>query len=137
MGMLDSTASYISQICADTSAELMSRSLTHPSAQLGLYTIKSTPGLCSRHGIVTGSFYHDTPGPLARSMKDVALILDIISGYDRYDNLTSEARYSENGYTAQVVDKDALRGLKLGLPWYPYWSTIQVIAYPNSTRMIR
>ncbi|KAL4935299.1 amidase signature domain-containing protein [Aspergillus oleicola] len=65
-------------------------SLTHPSAQLGLYTIKSTPGLMSRHGIVTGSYYHDKPGPLARSMKDVAILLDIKTGPDPYDNPFSE-----------------------------------------------
>ncbi|KAK6220690.1 hypothetical protein LQW54_001881 [Pestalotiopsis sp. IQ-011] len=39
-------------------------SLVHPAAQLGLYTVKSTPGLLSRHEVVTGSYYHDTPGPL-------------------------------------------------------------------------
>ncbi|KAL4955795.1 amidase signature domain-containing protein [Aspergillus filifer] len=100
-------------------------SLTHPSAQLGLYTIKSTPGLMSRHGIVTGSYYHDTPGPLARSMKDVAILLDIMAGPDRYDNLTFQAigHYPEAGYAAEVAGKDTLPGLKLGLPWDPYWST--------------
>ncbi|KAH7309742.1 amidase signature domain-containing protein [Stachybotrys elegans] len=101
-------------------------SLVHPAAQLGLYTIKSTPGLMSRHGIVTGSYWHDTPGPLARSMKDVSIMLDIMVGIDRYDNLTAEAIGHEppNGYAAEVVDKQALRGMKLGLPWNPYWSTV-------------
>ncbi|KAH8888545.1 amidase signature enzyme, partial [Thozetella sp. PMI_491] len=100
-------------------------SLTHPAADLGLYTIKSTPGLMSRHGIVTGSFFHDTPGPLARSMADVALMLDIMAGADPLDNLTFEAlgHYPEKGYSAEVVGKDALKGMKLGVPWHPYWAT--------------
>lgn len=82
----------------------------------------------SRHGIVTGSYWHDTPGPLARSMNDVALLLDIMSGPDRYDNLTFEAigHYPEDGYSSKVSGKDALRGMKLGLPWDPYWSTLSV-----------
>lgn len=101
------------------------RSLVHPSSQLGLYTVKSTPGLQSRHGIVTGSYWHDTPGSLARSIADVALLLDIMSGPDRYDNLTFESagRVPVAGYVSTVAGKEALRGMKLGLPWHPYWST--------------
>lgn len=97
----------------------------HPAAQLGLYTIKSTPGLMSRHGIVTGSYWHDTPGPLARSMADVAALLDIMAGPDKHDNLTFEAtgKLPSEGYMAQVSTKTDLKGMKLGLPWNPYWST--------------
>ncbi|KEY64414.1 hypothetical protein S7711_08472 [Stachybotrys chartarum IBT 7711] len=100
-------------------------SLVHPSAQLGLYTIKSTPGLMSRHGIVTGSYWHDTPGPLARSMKDVSILLDIMVGTDRYDNLTFQAigHEPEGNYASEIVGREALRGMKLGLLWNPYWST--------------
>ncbi|KAK6214581.1 hypothetical protein LQW54_004303 [Pestalotiopsis sp. IQ-011] len=72
-----------------------------------------------------GSFYHDTPGPMARSMKDVAYLLDIVAGADRYDNLTWNAlgNIPTDGYAARVSQKDGLRGMKLGLPWNPYWST--------------
>ncbi|KIV91474.1 hypothetical protein PV10_06010 [Exophiala mesophila] len=100
-------------------------SLVHPSCQLGLYTIKSTPGLMSRFGIVTGSYYHDTAGPLARSIKDAAILLDIMKGIDSRDNLTFEAagKYPTDGYTSHVVGKDALRGMKLGVPWEAYWAS--------------
>ncbi|XXG99448.1 vacuolar membrane-associated protein iml1 [Hypoxylon texense] len=100
-------------------------SLVHPAAQLGLYTIKPTPGLISRYGVVTGSFWHDTPGALARSMADVALAMDILVGPDPHDNLTFDAigHYPENGYASQIAGKDSLRGMKLGIPWDPYWST--------------
>lgn len=104
----------------------------HSAAQLGLYTVKPTPGLVSRHGVVPGSYYHDTPGPLARSMGDVAVMLDIVRGPDPKDNLTFQAvgNYPEgsDGYAAHVGDKTSLRGMKLGLPWDPYWSTNAVSA---------
>jgi amidase len=102
-----------------------SSSLVHPSSQLSLYTVKATPGLMSRHGVVTGSYYHDTPGPLARSIADAALLLDIMAGPDRYDNLTFQAigHVPEAGYAKEVTGKEALCGMKLGLPWNPYWST--------------
>ena len=61
-------------------------------------------------------------------MSDVALVMDIMSGPDRHDNLTFDAmgHYPENGYSSQIAGKDALRGMKLGLSWDPYWSTIGV-----------
>ncbi|KAI1453757.1 amidase signature domain-containing protein [Annulohypoxylon moriforme] len=108
-------------------------SLVHPASHLGLYTLKSTPGLISRHGIVPGSFYHDTPGPMARSMKDVALLLDVMAGADRYDNLTWNAlgKYPSGSYAAKVVKQDALKGMKLGIPWNPYWSTNPAVNAPD------
>ncbi|KAK7961904.1 amidase family protein [Apiospora aurea] len=100
-------------------------SLVHPAAQLGLYTVKATPGLLSRRGVVTGSYYHDTPGPLARSVRDVAVMLDIMHGTDPLDNLTFQAvgKHPVDGYTAHLANKSALRGMKFGIPWDPYWST--------------
>ncbi|CAI6332143.1 unnamed protein product [Periconia digitata] len=108
-------------------------SLVHPAGQLGLYTVKSTPGLQSRHGIVTGSYWHDTPGTLAHSIADVGLLLDIMSGPDQYDNLTFESvgRISEDGYASKVAGKEALKGMKFGIPWDPYWSTNSHINSPG------
>lgn len=71
--------------------EAPNRFLVHPSAQLGLCIIKFTLGLMSHHGIVTGSYWHDTPGPLARFMKGVSILLEIIVRTDRYDHLKLEA----------------------------------------------
>ncbi|KAI0153019.1 amidase signature domain-containing protein [Xylariaceae sp. FL1272] len=108
-------------------------SLVHPSSHLGLYTIKSTPGFASRHGIIPGSFYHDTSGPLARSMKDIAYVLDAITGADQYDNLTwnALAHYPTEKYASYVSKKASLKGMKLGLPWNPYWSTNPAINAPD------
>ncbi|CAG9982978.1 unnamed protein product [Clonostachys byssicola] len=108
-------------------------SLVHPSANLGLYTIKTTPGLVSRHGVVPGSYYHDTPGPMARSMTDVAIVLDIIASPDHRDNLTFNAlgKIPLEGYAAALGTSHALRGMRLGLPWNPYWSTAGNINAPG------
>lgn len=53
------------------------------------------------------------------------MMLDIMRGPDHYDNLTYQAigHYAEDGYSSHVVEKKALHGMKLGLPWDPYWST--------------
>lgn len=91
----------------------------------------------SRHGIIPGSFYHDTPGPVARSVEDVAIMLDIMAGADKYDNATWNAlgHHPEDGYASQVVGKESLKGLKLGLPWHPYWSTIGAINSPGQREL--
>ena len=56
-------------------------------------------------------------------MRDVAMMLDIMHGPDSYDNLTYQAigHYPDDEYSAHIVDKKALEGIKLGLPWDPYW----------------
>jgi amidase len=78
----------------------------------------------SRYGIVEGSYWHDTPGPMGRSMEDCAIVLDIMAGLDPRDNLTAESvgRIPDKGYAAEIVDKKALEGMKLGLPWDNYWA---------------
>lgn len=90
----------------------------------------------SRNGVVTGSYWHDTPGPLTRTIKDTAIMLDIMVGPDRHDNLTFESigHAPEKGYEAEVVDKSGLKGMKLGLPWFPYWSTNAVRFFLNRER---
>ncbi|RYP43203.1 hypothetical protein DL770_011785 [Monosporascus sp. CRB-9-2] len=92
-------------------------SLVHHASNLGLYTLESTPGLKSRHGVV--------PGPMARSVKDAALLLDMTAGPEQYDNLTwnGPSHYPQDGDSAQIANDSSLNGLQLGLPWNPYWST--------------
>lgn len=61
-------------------------------------------------------------------MSDVSVMLDIIAGADRYDNLTFDGlgTYPEAGYASQIVGRSALNGMKIGLLWNPYWSTAGV-----------
>lgn len=68
-------------------------------------------------------FLHDTPGPFAHDVHSAALVLDAIHGPEKYDNLTWNqiGRTPEEGY-ASFVKSDA-KGLKLGVPWNPFWNT--------------
>lgn len=67
-------------------------------------------------------------------MKDVSIMLDIMAGPDRYDNLTYEAvgQVPDNGYLPEVTGKQSLRGMKLGLLWNPYWATGAVSQAPSN-----
>ncbi|RYP52451.1 hypothetical protein DL768_002374 [Monosporascus sp. mg162] len=63
-------------------------------------------------------------GPMARSMMDVALLLDIMAGLEQYNIMwNGSGHYPQGGYSAQTTNDGSLNGMKLGLPWNPYWST--------------
>ncbi|MBA2278228.1 MAG: amidase [Chloroflexia bacterium] len=60
-------------------------SIICPASGCGIVGFKPTVGLASRSGVVPISFTQDSPGPMARSVEDVALLLTAIAGYDRSD----------------------------------------------------
>ena len=66
-------------------------SLTMPARYNQLVTIKPTVGLISRQGIIPISYYQDTPGPMARSVEDAAVLLEIMAGRDKEDALTDRS----------------------------------------------
>ncbi|MEO6446002.1 MAG: amidase family protein [Gemmatimonadaceae bacterium] len=67
-------------------------SIRIPSAFNNLVGLRPTQGLVSRDGVVPLSHTQDIPGPLARSVRDLALALDITVGYDPADTTTRLAQ---------------------------------------------
>jgi amidase len=90
-------------------------SIVCPSNNNGLVGLKPTVGLLSRSGIIPISFTQDTPGPMARSVEDVAISLGAMTGVDSADSKTraSAARYHSD-YTV-FLKRDGLRGKRIGL----------------------
>lgn len=91
-------------------------SIVGPAAQHALVGIKPTVGLASRSGIIPISFNQDTPGPLARSVEDAAILLGAIAGKDERDERTQS-----NGaevYQDYTVFRDAeyLSKARIGIP---------------------
>ncbi len=70
-------------------------SIVCPSTANGIVGIKPTVGLLSRSGIVPISFTQDTPGPMARTVRDAATALGALTGIDAADSKTaaSEGKY--------------------------------------------
>jgi amidase len=67
-------------------------SIVSPSSICGLVGIKPTVGLVSRAGVVPISRSQDTPGPMARSVADAAILLAVIAGIDPRDPATEAQR---------------------------------------------
>ena len=96
-------------------------SVVCPSSANGLVGIKPTVGLVSRSGIVPIAHSQDTAGPMARTVKDAALLLAAMAGVDPRDPDTAAAdgRVPADGY-AGALDPNGLQGARLGVLRGPF-----------------
>lgn len=90
-------------------------SIVCPSSANSLVGIKPTVGLVSRAGIIPIAHSQDTAGPMTRSVADAAIILGALTGEDPRDGVTRESRgRSATDYT-KFLDRNGLRGVRLGV----------------------
>jgi amidase len=90
-------------------------SVRMPAAHNALAGLRPTVGLVSRAGLVPLNSVRDTAGPMARTVADMAILLDVIAGADAADSATSRsAGHVSKSYSAQL-GKDSLRGVRLGV----------------------
>jgi aspartyl-tRNA(Asn)/glutamyl-tRNA(Gln) amidotransferase subunit A len=87
-------------------------SIRQPASFCGVVGVKPTYGRVSRYGIIAFASSLDQAGPMAATVEDCALLLDVICGPDKMDSTTSE-RPSEAWSTKLQAD---MRGMKIGLP---------------------
>lgn len=90
-------------------------SIVCPSHANGIVGIKPTVGLVSRSGVIPISFTQDTPGPMARTVRDAAICLGALVGIDSSDSktLASEGKYYTD-YTV-FLNEDGLTGKRIGI----------------------
>jgi Asp-tRNA(Asn)/Glu-tRNA(Gln) amidotransferase A subunit family amidase len=90
-------------------------SVRGPASHESLVGLRPTTPLVSRFGMMPASPSRDTIGPIARTVKDAALVLDAIAGYDPKDPITAES-YGRipQSYTA-FLQPNGLRGMRLGI----------------------
>ncbi|KAK3356730.1 amidase [Lasiosphaeria hispida] len=93
-------------------------SILSPSHRNNVVGIKPTVGLTSRDLVIPISEHQDTVGPMARSVKDAAYVLQAIAGPDANDNYTAAIPSGIPVLPDYVAacDKGALRGARLGVP---------------------
>ena len=90
-------------------------SIMCPSSINGVVGIKPTVGLWSRSGVIPISHSQDSAGPMARTVRDAALLLGPLTGVDPRDAATQgSANYSHTDYT-QFLDPEGLRGARIGV----------------------
>jgi amidase len=95
-------------------------SIVCPASANGLVGLKPTVGLVSRSGIIPISVTQDTAGPMARTVRDAALVLNAMAGEDSRDPATARAASAATDYAAQL-DEGALKGARIGVPRRRYF----------------
>jgi amidase len=85
-----------------------------PSSTNGLVGLKPTVGLVSRTHVVPISHSQDTPGPMARSVRDAAMLLTAMAGSDPADPATAEADARKRDYAAGL-SAEGLKGVRIGV----------------------
>ncbi len=95
-------------------------SIVSPASNCGVVGIKPTVGLLSRSGIIPISVSQDTPGPLARTVHDAALLLGVLAGADAHDAATANRPLESSADFAHGMQPHALRGARLGLLRGPF-----------------
>jgi Asp-tRNA(Asn)/Glu-tRNA(Gln) amidotransferase A subunit family amidase len=90
-------------------------SIRIPSAYNSLYGLRPTQGMASRAGIVPLSHTQDVPGPLARTVTDLAIALDVTVGPDPADTGTRALAGRQVPRFVDSLSATALRGARLGV----------------------
>lgn len=85
-----------------------------PAAINGIVGVKPTLGLVSRDGIIPIAHSQDTAGPMARTVRDAAILLSAMSVMDPADPAAAERAATVTDY-ARDLDADALRGKRIGI----------------------
>ncbi|MCY1635924.1 amidase [Marinifilum sp. D737] len=89
-------------------------SVVCPSGHNGIVGIKPTLGVVSRTGIIPIAHSQDTAGPMAKSVRDAAILLEVMSGADQNDKITLNKKNKALNYSANLK-KDALKGKRIGI----------------------
>ena len=90
-------------------------SVVCPAAMCGIVGIKPTLGLISRAGIIPISHTQDTAGPMARTVRDAALLLGALVGIDPRDPITQESDGKSFSDYTRFCDINGLRGARVGI----------------------
>jgi len=105
-------AAVAARLCAAATGTDTGGSIRQPAALCGISGLKPTYGVCSRYGMIAFASCLDQAGPMGRSAEDLALMLNVMAGFDERDS-TSLQRDTED--YARDLNKP-LNGLRIGLP---------------------
>jgi len=96
-------------------------SIRIPASFCGLVGLKPTSGRVSRYGVMPLDFSLDHMGPLTRTVRDAALVLQAIAGYDHRDDTSS--RHPIGQYLP--AEEPAIKGLRIGRPTNFYFDRLE------------
>ncbi|MEU1984299.1 amidase family protein [Nocardia sp. NPDC019395] len=112
-------AAVTANLCLVGIGEDTGGSIRLPASFTNLFGLRVTTGLIPRTGFSPLLHFQDTPGPMARTVTDLAAVLDVVAGYDPTDPYTGIAASNPDigNYAAALgdVNADALRTFRIGV----------------------
>jgi amidase len=102
-------------LCAIAVGTETNGSIVCPSSINGIVGIKPTLGLISRNGVIPIAHSQDTPGPIARTVADAAILLNVLAGPDPNDPATKGASHKAQSDYTKFLDPNGLRNARLGV----------------------
>ncbi len=90
-------------------------SIISPASVCGVVGVKPTVGLVSRSVIIPIAASYDTAGPMARTVRDAAILLDVLAGPDQTDAVTLKAPARVPNSHVAALQPGALRGKRVGI----------------------
>jgi len=114
-----SGAAVAANLCVVAVGSETDGSVTCPASVNGCVGIKPTVGLVSRTGIIPISATQDTAGPMGRTVRDVALLLNAMIGVDPADSKSKESEGKSQADYSKFLDTNALRGKRIGVEKKP------------------
>ncbi len=107
-----SSAAVSAGLCLAATATDTGGSIRQPAALTGTVGIKPTYGRCSRWGIVAFASSLDQAGPIAKTVRDAAMMLEVMASHDAKDSTSVDAPVPN--YEAAL--SKGIKGLKVGVP---------------------
>jgi amidase len=110
-----SGAAVSANLCAVAIGTETDGSIVCPSSANGVVGIKPTVGLISRRGIIPISHTQDSAGPMARTVRDAAILLGALRGVDAEDSATLAGQDNIVADYTRYLDANGLRGARIGV----------------------
>jgi amidase len=110
-----SGAAVSANLCAVAVGTETDGSVVCPASANCIVGLKPTLGLISRAGIIPIAHSQDTAGPMARTVRDVAILLGVLAGVDNRDPATAASAGKNTLDYTQFLDPDGVRGARLGI----------------------
>src|SRR5205085_2539206 len=102
-------------LCAAAVGTETNGSIIGPSSVNGIVGVKPTVGLVGRTGIIPIAHSQDTAGPMARTVRDAAILLGALAGADPDDQATAESGEQVAADYTHFLTPDGLKGARIGV----------------------
>jgi amidase len=122
-----SAVAVAANLCAVAVGTETDGSIVSPATANGIVGIKPTVGLVSRFGIIPISHTQDTAGPMARTVRDAAILLSALAGIDPKDGATAASKGKSFTDYTQFLDPKGLQAARIGVV-RKYFGALETVA---------